>query len=84
VVILLDAHDPVRHGGTGRSVDWNLARTVAGERRTILAGGLTPTNVARAVQAVRPFGVDVSSGVESSPGVKDAMRLKCFFEALND
>jgi len=84
VLILLDAHDPARHGGTGRTVDWAAARDVASARRTILAGGLTPDNVGAAVAAVEPYGVDVSSGVESAPGVKDAMRLKRFFEALND
>jgi len=84
VLILLDAHDPARHGGTGRTIDWAAARSVASARRTILAGGLTPDNVGAAVAAVEPYGVDVSSGVESAPGVKDAMRLKRFFEALND
>ena len=84
VLILLDAHDPARHGGTGRTIDWAAARDVASARRTILAGGLTPDNVGAAVAAVEPYGVDVSSGVESAPGVKDAMRLKRFFEALND
>jgi len=84
VLILLDAHDPARHGGTGRTIDWAAARDVASARRTILAGGLTPDNVGAAVVAVEPYGVDVSSGVESAPGVKDATRLKRFFEALND
>jgi len=84
VLILLDAHDPARHGGTGRTIDWAAARSVASARRTILAGGLNPDNVGAAVAAVEPYGVDVSSGVESAPGVKDAMRLKRFFEALND
>jgi phosphoribosylanthranilate isomerase len=84
VLILLDAHDPSRHGGTGRTIDWEAARRIAATRRTILAGGLTPDNVAAAVLAVEPYGIDVSSGVETSPGVKDAARLKRFFEALND
>ena len=84
VLILLDAHDPARHGGTGRTIDWEAARGVAASRRTILAGGLTPENVGEAVSAVQPYGIDVSSGVESAPGVKDAIRLKRFFEALND
>jgi phosphoribosylanthranilate isomerase len=84
VLILLDAHDPERHGGTGRTVDWSAARRVAAARRTLLSGGLTPDNVGLAISSVRPFGVDVSSGVESAPGVKDAARLKSFFEALND
>ena len=84
ILILIDAHDPSRYGGTGRTVDWNAARQIAASRKTILAGGLNPENITRAVAAVRPYGVDVSSGVESAPGVKDASRLKRFFEALND
>jgi phosphoribosylanthranilate isomerase len=83
VLILLDAHDPARHGGTGRRVDWNLARRIAASRRTILSGGLDAANVGAAIEAVHPFGVDVSSGVESAPGVKDAARMRSFFEALN-
>ena len=82
VVLLLDAHDAVRHGGTGRTVDWDKAREIALTRSTILAGGLNAANVKLAVQSVRPYGVDVSSGVESAPGVKDPSRLRSFFEAL--
>jgi phosphoribosylanthranilate isomerase len=84
VLLLLDAHDPERHGGTGRTVDWETARGIAVSRRTILSGGLDPDNVGGAVRAVRPYGIDVSSGVESAPGVKDPVRLTRFFEALND
>ncbi len=84
MLILIDAHDPSRYGGTGRTVDWNAAKQIAALRKTILAGGLNPENITRAVTAVRPYGVDVSSGVEAAPGVKDASRLKRFFEALND
>jgi phosphoribosylanthranilate isomerase len=84
MLILIDAHDPSRYGGTGRTVDWNSARAIAATRNTILSGGLNPENIARAVETVRPYGVDTSSGVESAPGVKDAARLKLFFEALND
>jgi phosphoribosylanthranilate isomerase len=83
VLILLDAHDAARHGGTGRTIDWDIARRMSASRRTILSGGLNPDNVNRAVAAVTPYGVDVSSGVESSPGMKDPVRLKNFFEALN-
>ena len=84
VLILLDAHDPARHGGTGRTVDWAIAaRTIAASRRTILSGGLNAGNVGAAIESVQPYGIDVSSGVESAPGVKDAARLKGFFEALN-
>ena len=84
VLMLIDAHDPSLHGGTGRTVDWESARHIAAARKTILAGGLNPENIGRAVDSVRPYGVDVSSGVESAPGVKDADRLNRFFEALND
>jgi phosphoribosylanthranilate isomerase len=82
VTVLLDAHDPVRRGGTGRTIDWSVAASVAGRRRTILSGGLTPENVREAVRRVRPWMVDVSSGVETAPGVKDAAKLRAFFEAL--
>jgi phosphoribosylanthranilate isomerase len=75
---LLDASDPVRRGGTGMAVDWARAAPVARTRRTILAGGLTPQNVGDAVRSVRPFGVDVSSGVEEAPGVKDADKVARF------
>jgi phosphoribosylanthranilate isomerase len=84
VVLLVDAHDPVRFGGTGKTVNWDSARAIAATRRTILAGGLNATNIKLAVRSVRPYGVDVSSGVESAPGVKDPNRLRTFFEALHD
>jgi phosphoribosylanthranilate isomerase len=79
--ILLDAQDPVRHGGTGRKIDWSRARLVAAHREVILAGGLTPDNVRRAITEVRPFAVDVSSGVELRPGVKNHARMRAFIEA---
>ena len=82
VTVLLDAHDPVRHGGTGRTIDWHIAASVAARRRTILSGGLTPQNVREAVRRVHPSMVDVSSGVEAAPGIKDAAKLRAFFEAL--
>jgi len=81
--LLLDAHDPVSRGGTGRTIDWSAAARIAGRRRTLLAGGLTPDNVAEAVARVQPFGIDVSSGVERAPGVKDHARIRALFEALN-
>jgi len=82
VTLLVDANDPVRKGGTGTRADWSAAAVVARRRRVLLAGGLTPENIADAVAAVRPFGVDVSSGVEASPGIKDARRLAALFRAL--
>lgn len=78
VTLLLDAHDPVRRGGTGVTVDWRRAGAIARSRRLILAGGLTPANVAEAIERVRPYGVDVSSGVESAPGVKDPWKVADF------
>jgi phosphoribosylanthranilate isomerase len=82
VTVLLDAHDPVRRGGTGRTIDWGIAASMAARRTTILSGGLTPENVRAAAERVRPLALDVSSGVESAPGVKDAARLRAFFAAL--
>ena len=84
VRLLLDVHDPVARGGTGRTIDWTAAADVAARREILLAGGLTPDNVADAVARVRPFGIDVSSGVESAPGIKDHQRLRALFEAVHD
>jgi phosphoribosylanthranilate isomerase len=80
--VLLDAHDPVRRGGTGQRIDWSLAAAVARRRPIILSGGLTPEIVAAAGAAVRPYAIDVSSGVETSPGVKDPAKLRALFAAL--
>jgi len=78
---LLDAFVPGSRGGTGSSCDWDAARrAVALGRPVILAGGLTPDNVAEAVRTVRPYGVDTASGVESSPGKKDHERIRQFVE----
>ena len=79
--VLLDAYDPVQRGGTGKTLDWHRAAIVARQRRVILAGGLTPDNVRQAIDEVRPFAVDVSSGVESRPGIKDHARLRAFITA---
>jgi phosphoribosylanthranilate isomerase len=79
-VLVLDADDPVRRGGTGRAVDWARAGVVAREGRVVLAGGLTAENVARAVTTVRPIGVDVSSGVEDALGVKSTEKMARFLE----
>jgi phosphoribosylanthranilate isomerase len=79
---LLDAFDPDRLGGTGRTLDWSVAREAKQYGPIILAGGLTPENVARAVREVRPFAVDVASGVESAPGIKDPAKLRAFFAAV--
>jgi phosphoribosylanthranilate isomerase len=77
-MLLLDAADPVRRGGTGAVIDWQRAAAIARTRRVVLAGGLTPLNVADAIATVQPYGVDVSSGVESAPGVKDFAKVTRF------
>jgi phosphoribosylanthranilate isomerase len=77
-MFLVDAADRVRRGGTGQRVDWERAAGVARDWRVVLAGGLTPENVGNAIAAVRPYGVDVSSGVEQSPGVKDFNKVARF------
>ena len=82
ITVLLDAHDPVRRGGTGRTIDWTAASQAAARRPVFLSGGLNPANIAEAIARVHPYGVDLSSGVESSPGVKDAARLRALFEAV--
>jgi len=79
---LLDAFEPDRLGGTGRTFDWSVAREAKRYGPIILAGGLTPENVAQAVREVRPFAVDVASGVESAPGIKDPAKLRAFFAAV--
>lgn len=80
--VLLDAHDAVTRGGTGRRIDWQQAAAAARVRPVILSGGLNADNVRDAVDQVRPYAVDLSSGVESSPGVKDPVRLRALFAAL--
>ena len=79
--LLVDNIDRVRRGGTGTPVDWARAAGVAKTRKVVLAGGLTPDNVAAAIRAVHPFGVDVSSGVESAPGVKDLDKVTQFISS---
>jgi phosphoribosylanthranilate isomerase len=76
--ILLDTWDPVLRGGTGAACDWGLAAQASCKARVILAGGLDPANVRRAMAEVRPFGIDVSSGVERVPGIKDYDLLRDF------
>jgi phosphoribosylanthranilate isomerase len=80
--MMVDAVDPARHGGTGRTIDWTRAAALAGRERLILAGGLTAANVAEAIGRVRPYGLDVSSGVESAPGLKSPERLRQFVTAV--
>ena len=84
VTVLVDAHDPVRRGGTGVAVDWSIAREIARRRPTILSGGLNPANVRDAMAAVRPWAIDVSSGVESAPGTKDVQKIVALFAAISE
>lgn len=79
--LLVDASVPGVPGGTGRTCDWSLAARLASARKVWLAGGLHPGNVADAVRAVRPHGVDVASGVEARPGVKDHALVRAFVGA---
>ena len=80
--ILLDGFTRGLHGGTGRKVDWKLARAARRHGRIILAGGLTPENIAEAIRTAQPYAVDVASGVESRPGRKDPARLRALFAAI--
>jgi phosphoribosylanthranilate isomerase len=82
VTILVDAADRARRGGTGQRANWTRAAELARARPIVLAGGLTAETVVEAVERVRPWAVDVSSGVEQSPGIKSAKRLEAFFRAL--
>jgi len=79
---LLDSALSGHYGGSGTTGNWHLARTAAQSQRVILAGGLTPENVAEAIRIVRPYAVDVSSGVEFRPGKKDPAKLRAFFDEV--
>ena len=78
-VVLLDSASP----GSGRVFDWSLAEGAPSGLRVMLAGGLHPDNVGEAIERVRPWGVDVATGVEASPGVKDPIKLRAFINAAN-
>ena len=78
--LLIDGHVPGEYGGTGRSAPWKLLADFHTDVPIILAGGLTPDNVAEAIRLVKPYGVDVASGIESSPGKKDAEKLRRFID----
>ena len=78
----LDTWRETAAGGAGRTGDWSLAKRAGELGRVILAGGLTPENVGRAIHEVQPFGVDVSSGIESAPGIKDPAKIRAFVEAV--
>lgn len=80
--LLLDAWSDGHYGGTGTTFDWQLAGELTRRRPLILAGGLTPDNVAAAIRQVRPYAVDVSSGVERRPGLKDHARVRKFIQQV--
>jgi phosphoribosylanthranilate isomerase len=80
--VLVDAKVEGALGGTGHAFDWSLVVELAKTRKLVLAGGLTPANVARAVALVRPWCVDVASGVESAPGKKDRAKVRAFIDAV--
>jgi phosphoribosylanthranilate isomerase len=81
---LVDAPDPVKRGGTGARVDWHAAAAVARSCRLVLAGGLTPENVGEAIEVVAPCGVDVSSGVEDAPGIKNPDKVAKFLASARN
>jgi len=79
---IIDTYSETAYGGTGQTTDWSLAAEAANTAAILLAGGLTPENVSEAIVKVRPYGVDVSSGVELSPGKKDQGKVKAFIQAV--
>jgi len=82
--LLLDAWSDEAYGGTGERFDWQLAKRLTAEKPIILAGGLTPDNVAAAVREVKPYAVDVSSGVEEYPGKKDHQKVAKFIRRVRN
>ncbi len=81
---IVDAFNPTRYGGTGARADWTIACEISREFPILLAGGLAPENVGAAIAEVQPWGVDVSSGVERAPGLKDHAKVKRFVERAKD
>jgi len=82
--ILFDTYSDIEYGGTGESFNWELLKAKDFSQQIILSGGLDPDNVLKAIQIVRPYAVDVSSGVEDLPGKKDHMKIKKFIEAIQN
>ncbi|MCK5391408.1 MAG: phosphoribosylanthranilate isomerase [Deltaproteobacteria bacterium] len=82
--ILFDTYSDAEYGGTGKSFNWEILQNISNLSNIILSGGLSPENVAQAISTVKPYAVDVSSGVEESPGKKDHMKLKKFIEAVKN
>ncbi len=83
-VVLVDAYRKDQYGGTGHTADWTIATKLAQRYPILLAGGLTPDNVAEAIKQVKPWGVDVASGVEVSPGKKDIAKMKLLVERCRE
>lgn len=81
---LLDAYDQTSLGGTGKSFDWDIAKKANEIGKLILSGGLTPLNVKKALEEVHPYGVDVSSGVEMKPGIKDPKKMRRFIKEVRE
>jgi len=81
---VFDGHAPGAMGGSGQRFDWNLIGQQSFARQWLLAGGLDATNVDAAVRAVRPWGVDVASGIESHPGIKDGAKMRAFVDAVRN
>ena len=82
--ILFDKHTDEMYGGTGTSFDWGVLKGINISKKVILSGGLTPENVSRAIEIVKPYGVDVSTGVEDSPGKKNHIKMRKFIEAVKN
>ncbi|KAB2834794.1 MAG: phosphoribosylanthranilate isomerase [Candidatus Dadabacteria bacterium] len=82
--ILFDKHSDEMYGGTGSHFDWGVLKDLEISKKIILSGGLTPENVSQAVRLVRPYGVDVSTGVEDAPGKKNHEKMRKFIEAVKD
>lgn len=82
--ILFDTYSDTEYGGTGRSLDWGILKDLSLPKKIILSGGLNPGNVAEAAKIVKPYAVDVSSGVEAEPGKKDHKKIKEFIEAIKN
>lgn len=81
-LLLVDSHSEGAYGGTGKTADWRLAKAICAEGPALLAGGITPENIRAAIAATDPWGIDLSSGVESEPGIKDHHKLRQLFAAL--
>lgn len=81
---LIDAYHPQQAGGTGLKADWTLLRGFAPDRPWLLAGGLTPENVKEAIAVLNPNGIDVSSGVEITPGIKDLQKVELLLESISE